>query len=172
MSGDSGEVVGKIVAPESQEDPPTFEIVPAHERDQAACQHHRYLLDEKWRTVKCRECGEPVDPFAILIRRAEWERSWEYRAKGFEKYRRKMLIEAARRLIRLRDTGDSEIEELKSAIERSHYYPHDGKWGITTDDLAVIVRKIESAVEERRSEKRKVKRDKRNALNLGCRRAQ
>lgn len=165
-----GEVVGKIVGGDSEEDAPTFKMVPPYARDKSECEHHHYWLDEKWRIVRCRDCDEPVDPFAILVRRAEWEKSWEVRARGFENYRRKMLIEESRRLIRLRDTRDSEIEELKSVIERSGLYPESGKWGVTTDDIAVVVRKIEDAVGERRAEKRQAKRDKENALNLDYRR--
>ncbi|MEE8551444.1 MAG: hypothetical protein V3T08_09365 [Gemmatimonadota bacterium] len=168
MSEKPGEVVGKIVGPQSEDDPATFKVVPAYQRDTSACEHNHYWLDEKWRIVRCRDCDEPVDPFAILIRRAEWERSWEHRARGFETYRRKMLVEAARRLTRLRDTHDGEIEELKSAVERS--CTEGGKWGITTDEIAVIVRRIEGAVDDRRSEKRQVRRNKRNALNLDYRR--
>ena len=167
---DSGEIIGEIRGPQSEEDPPTFKMVPPYSRDKSECEHHRYWLDEKWRIVRCRDCDEPVDPFAILMRRAEWEASWEQRARCFEDTRRRMLIEAARRLTRLRDTHHVEAHELKSAIERTGYYPYDGQWGITTDDLAVIVRKIEGEVEERRFKKRQVKRDKRNQYNLDARR--
>jgi hypothetical protein len=55
-------------------------------RDYLACQHKHTMLDEKLRTIGCRDCGEErLDPFEVLVSLArQWGR-WKHEAEGLRK---------------------------------------------------------------------------------------
>lgn len=90
------------------------------------CEHWRTLIDENLRTVKCRDCGEQLDPVEVLIL---WAEHWERYTTA---------------VTWLRDTRDrlhKEIEQLTaarkslmSAVARDRraagqvYDPRTGRW--------------------------------------------
>lgn len=46
-----------------------------------ACRHEHTILDDKLRTVACRDCGEErLDPFEVLSRLARQWRMWQHEA--------------------------------------------------------------------------------------------
>lgn len=55
-------------------------------RDYLACQHEHTMLDDKLRTVGCRDCGEErLDPFEVLLHLAHVWHRWHREAEQLQK---------------------------------------------------------------------------------------
>ena len=66
-------------------------------RDWDACKHRRTLIDERLRTVDCKDCGARLDPVEVLIDIARSWRSDSLHAKRIADFQRKQYDEATER---------------------------------------------------------------------------
>jgi hypothetical protein len=115
-------VIGEIVPPDDENEPPSFRII-KHDFDvQRAgpgvrpCSHGPFVLDEKWSTVTCGKCGQHVPPFNVLLRWAEWDEMAKRRRMGFEDAEKRLHREELRRLSKLRVATDEHRAEIAKAL--------------------------------------------------------
>ena len=143
----SGGIVGTI-RPSPDGDSPVFEIVRKDRTDEDVrpCEHSAFKLDERWGTVACGKCKERVDPFAALLRFAEWWEALEHRRRAVQDAEKRLLRVELQRLKRMRDTTPDEVAEIEAAMARY--------WSTPVADLREIERRIRRAARERKFAKR------------------
>lgn len=144
-------IVGTIQPGPDEGAEPLFERLPGYKERE--CEHAAFRLDDKWKTVHCGKCDQPLDPYAVLSQYAEWWEQWEQarnRARSAEKDLHK---EALRRLRRLRDCSDEEAAEIDRALEWQPWNRMD------VTETRAMVRRIEKSIRERKRAKRKAKRE-------------
>lgn len=123
--------------------------------DGDTCRHLRYFLNEEWSTVKCVECGERLDPFAVLMHHATWEVRMDNRRVEVERAEEWMLRESLRRLRRLVDTTDDERAEVVRVLD---------DYRTKLDDLRETAHRIEPLVRKRQDAKSAARREKRRSI--------
>lgn len=119
------------------------------------CQHEHFELDDQWKTVTCTDCGERLDPFAVLAAHARWWRQLERKKLSADAATRTMITENLRRLRRLRDVTDLEISQIDELLHRGD--------GVTLQELSAASRRIEGSAQDRAREIRDARRDKAKA---------
>lgn len=147
----SARIVGQI-EPGKDGDRATFKIIRnlGPDRERSGCEHGRFVLDERWATVTCGQCNERVDPFAALMRFAEWWQELQRHRRSMEEAEKRLLGESLRRLRRLRDITDTEKQEVDAMLD--HW------WQATTDAARSLERRVSAAISERKWEKRRRRR--------------
>jgi hypothetical protein len=58
--------------------PPSVELGRSVQRDKASCFHQRSVVDRQARTVECKDCHTPLDPFVVLHRLAQDMSAWQH----------------------------------------------------------------------------------------------
>lgn len=124
-----GRIVGIIHRVKDETEKPEFEIIrreamswqqpPENVR---ACQHGKFILDEKWATVTCGRCGEKVDAFSALMYYALNHQATEQQYDRMVAAEISMHNEELKRLARLRDA----TEENRKEIERLTGWSFEG----------------------------------------------
>ena len=147
MSG----IVGTI-RPSPDGDGPVFEIVRKDRTDGEVrpCEHGRFKLDERWGTVTCGKCKGRVDPFAALLRFAEWFEALDHRRQMVQEAEKRLLVESLRRLKRLRDTAPEEVTEIEAMLAR--------RWSVPVADMRALNDRVRRSVSERKYAKKRRKR--------------
>ena len=160
--GEGGRVVGRIEKAPDDTGRPRFKVVHGspYTDKREGCTHRTYELHVRWRIVKCVECGAALDPFAVLMRYAEWQQEIEHHKHAAQAAEMKLLRENLRRLRRLVDTTDEEIAEIDAVLADSHQGDENGF--VVIESAREVGRRIEGAVRERKREKRKKRRAERN----------
>lgn len=152
---DDGRVVGQIL-PAEEGELVTFEILPRRgprrRRGEDECDHRSFVLDERWRLVRCRDCGDPVDAFAALLRLAERTEWWERRCRQAREADKRLQLERIRRLRRLKTITDGEMERVEALWER--------RWSATADEMRELATEVEDARRRRLWEKRRERRER------------
>lgn len=155
MSDITGGIVAEII-PTGLDGPPLFRIVQHDSEVSGAgpnvrpCDHGRFILDTKWKTVTCGDCHTQVDAFAALMVYAKWYHELERRRQSADHAEYQLHITELRRLAKLQLCTDAERQEIEKAI-RSGY-------GLNTNkSLRVLTRRISEAVRDRRREKRELR---------------
>lgn len=134
-----------VIIPGPEGESPTFKILRDHQRDEniRPCDHRSFVLDEKWMTVTCGECGDRVDAFAALMKYADWWQKMESRRAQMEEAEKNMLRESLRRLSRLRAATEEERDEIARVIG----WAGDSK---PVAELREVERRIDRAIRERK----------------------
>jgi hypothetical protein len=121
MSG--GYIAGIIKPSDSPDEPPTFQIVERRtisvDPDVRPCEHRRFLLDEKWKTVTCEACKERVDPFAALMSFATWYKDLEHKRQMQEEAERNLHRAHARQVAARKGLTPEESAALEGGQERT-----------------------------------------------------
>lgn len=103
--------------------------------DTRPCDHGRFVLDDEWLTVTCGECGERLDPYAVLRRHAVWWEEFAHREARAEEAEKRFHVEELRRLRRLRGTSPEDVAAIDAALGQA--------WRHSAHDLAALSRRIE-----------------------------
>jgi hypothetical protein len=98
------------------------------------CEHGAFKLDDRWHTVRCGRCKEPVDAYAALRSIAEQWEQMERRHARMEEAERRLLLEALRRFHRLRGTSEANRAAIAAAL---------ANYRATLDDLRTLARRVE-----------------------------
>lgn len=144
-----GRIAGIIAPIKDGAERPEFEIVRrghALWREEEACKHGKFILDEQWATVTCGKCKERIDPFSALMHYAANFHEIVRRHEQMVEAEKSCHIEELRRLGRLRDASDEERNE----IARMTGWNFRGDVG----ELREAVRTIGRAIDERKWAKR------------------
>lgn len=107
-----------------------------------ACQHGKFTLDEKWKTVTCGLCGDKVDPFSVLAYVACWREDFERQRELVTEAEKSLHIEELRRLRKLRGITVTEAKEIDAALS--------DRWALEAKQLGEVSHRIENALKERK----------------------
>lgn len=147
--------IAGVIRPAREDGTPVFEII---RRDHwmsppegvRPCEHGRFILDEQWATVTCKDCGEKVDPFSALMWYARNYQEVRRERERMLEAKKGLMIAELRRLSKLRDATDAEREEI-AGIVRS---PYRAK----LEDCQEAVTRIQMAIRQRKDAKRRTQR--------------
>ncbi len=147
-----GRIVGIIHQVKDDAEKPEFEIIRRDEswkqppENVRACQHGKFILDEKWATVACGRCGEKVDAFSALMYYAQNHEAINRHYDRMVAAETALHKEELKRLSRLRDA----TEEHRQEIGRLTGWSFRG--GV--NELRDAVRRIRREILDRKSAKR------------------
>jgi len=83
-------------------EPPPIDLAPP--KPYARCGHTHTVLDEHFRSVACRDCGEEaLDPFDVLVGLARTWRRWKSEAEALRRLRTEQRTHEAEKWRRARD---------------------------------------------------------------------
>lgn len=93
------------------------------------CDHHSFILDDKWNTVTCSECKAKVDPYSALRAYASWYEKLQRKRENAEHAEWSLLAKSIREMLKRRCFTDEERETMK---RQTHLYGLGSLKGIRT----------------------------------------
>jgi hypothetical protein len=140
----NGYIAGIIQPSDNPDEAPTFQIVSRLDvrvdADVRPCEHRKFILDEKWKTVTCEACKDRVDPFAALLSFATWYKQLEHKRQMQEHAEANLLRQTAAALRRRRGLTDEEKADLDKV--KAHEMP--------LAEMRQAVKRIERALNHRK----------------------
>jgi hypothetical protein len=153
---EEGELVGAIrPGPDGE---PTFRIVRREARmytereaeNVRPCEHHAFILDEKFATVTCGECKSKIDAFAALMLYAEWFERLKHKQYHAESAEKQLYVSLIRQQAKRQALTDDERAEIGEWL-RLHYRA-------SLTDTKKFQSRFEKVLAERRGVKRHARR--------------
>jgi len=149
---ETGFVAGMIF-PTPAGSKPLFKIIRDHERPPEKirpCDHPNFVLDQKWATITCGECGQKLDPFSVMMCYAEWWNEMQRHSSHMKEAEKQLHIAELRRLRKLRDTTPDEVAEIEKAMA--------DRWSLTLEEAKEIRDRLEKTSNQRRYARRAARR--------------
>lgn len=146
---DDRPIIGEI-APEPEAPPrPLFTILRNDKpwEPLPGCKHGAFQLNTQWLTVTCGECGEKVEPFAVIMAYAEWWEKMEARSRRLEWQHVDVLREQLRAIkdrVALNDADRAEIRRAR------HYTSKD----TTVENLTALLHRLTSKIRDAKTSRR------------------